>query len=277
MYGSEALGTSQLSHKRASAQTCASLFFCFEGCFVWRASVKQYFYVMKIGRTLFWFTNGDESLLMLTDQFFSFGYLLNRLLNEVYNGKRIQFINIYFYSNETYHLYPVLPKNDAHFGGGHLRYNGLLDFSKFDELSEEAQHYFIWEKAFEYLQQTAKTLKNDDLLEASQYAYQKGIATKLNPDYRMIEADILLFDQPLKAAVWLNFKEDGMYSKLTLEKNGEIIFEKHIDKTRTGIEFFLVMYKGIVVKDNVLIVKGHKDVDYLPLKILIDKDVIMGS
>lgn len=232
---------------------------------------------MKIDRTLFWFKNGDESLLILNDYFFSLGNLLNRLLNEVYNGKKIKFININFYSNDTYHLYPVLPKNEPHFGGGHLRYNGLLDFLKFDVLGEEAQKYFIWGKSFEYLQKTARELKNDDLLEASQYAYQKGIEMKLNPDYRMVEADVMLFGQPLKAAIWLNFKEDKMYSKLTLEKNEEIIFEKHIDKTKNGIEFFLVMYKGIEVKDNVVIVKGHKDVDYLPLEILIDKEVITGN
>lgn len=229
---------------------------------------------MKIGRTLFWFLDGREKFHALTEEFFALANLLNRLMNEIYDGKKIEFININLSTPKTYKEFPVLLKNAPHYYGGHLQFYGEMDLAAFNLLSKEKQSYFIWEKAFEYLQIAGKAIKNDTLLAASLYAYNKGLATELNPDYRLIEADVTLYGEELKAAVWVNFKDDGMYSKLTLQKNGRVVFEKHIDKTRNGIEVFLVMYKSIVVKDNTVIVKGRKDVDGLPWKVLIEESVI---
>lgn len=108
-------------------------------------------------------------------------------------------------------------------------------------------------------------------MEATEYAYEKGIEINLNPDYRMVETDMNISGQQLKASVWVNFKEDGMYSKLTLEKEEEIVYEMDIDKTLKGIEYFLEMYKGIELVNGNIVIHGRKDVDYLPLKISIDK------
>jgi hypothetical protein len=44
---------------------------------------------MKIERTLFWFVDGDEQLSDLDNGYFAWGTMLNRLLNQVYNGKKI--------------------------------------------------------------------------------------------------------------------------------------------------------------------------------------------
>lgn len=49
-----------------------------------------------------------------------------------------------------------------------------------------------------------------------------------------------------------------------------MVFEKNIDSTKNGVEFFLEMYKAIELKDNTIIIKGRKDVDYLPLKISLE-------
>ncbi|TJY66439.1 hypothetical protein FAZ19_05825 [Sphingobacterium alkalisoli] len=62
-----------------------------------------------------------------------------------------------------------------------------------------------------------------------------------------------------------------MYSKFTLEKNGIVVFDKNIDKSKKGIEFFLEMYKGIKIDDNNIVITGSKDVEYLPLNIPFDK------
>lgn len=51
---------------------------------------------------------------------------------------------------------------------------------------------------------------------------------------------------------------------------GCVVFEKNIDSTKNGVEFFLEMYKAIELKDNTIIIKGRKDVDYLPLKISLE-------
>ena len=226
---------------------------------------------------MFWFRDVEGKNQLLNDQFFPLATLLSRLLKEKYDGKKIQFINIDFSSEEAYKLNPVIRMNYTHYAsvmGGHLRYYGVIDFKAFDKLTDIDKKKFIWEKAHEYLQVASKTIKNEQLLIASEYSYKKGIEINLNPDYRMIETDVMVHSLPMKAAVWVNFKNDGMYSKLTLEKNGLIIFEKEIDKTKNGVEFFLEMYKKIEVKGNTIIVKGSKDVKYLPLRIPIDEEAI---
>ncbi len=229
---------------------------------------------MKIDRTLFWFRDGNETLLILNENFFALGILLNRLLNENYSGKKIKFINIDFSTLKTYELHSKLPKNDVYFYTGHLRYYGTFDVIKFNALSEYEQKLFIWERAFEYLQASAKAISSKSLSDAIEYAYNKGLEINLNPDYRMIESNVVIFGKPVKASIWINFRADGMHSKLTLEIDERIIFEKDIDKAKNGIEFFLVMYKSIEAKDNSIIVKGLKDVSYLPLKIPIDPNFI---
>ncbi|EJF10137.1 hypothetical protein O71_10904 [Pontibacter sp. BAB1700] len=86
----------------------------------------------------------------------------------------------------------------------------------------------------------------------------------------MLEADVVVHGEFLKAALWVNFDQAFMNANFTLEKDGTVIFSKFIDKARLGSEFFLEMYKKIEVKNDTIIIKGHRDVEYLPLKILID-------
>jgi len=44
---------------------------------------------MNIGRTLFWFKDGNDRLNEFDDSFFALGTLLNRLLNQKYEGKKL--------------------------------------------------------------------------------------------------------------------------------------------------------------------------------------------
>jgi hypothetical protein len=225
----------------------------------------------KIDRTLIWFSDDSERLYDLGDDFFGISSLLNRLLNQVYDGKKIKFINIYFATKEKYINLPVIPLNYVHHYGGHIAYHGLIDFSEFNKLKKAEQKNFIWKQACNYLQVCAKSIKNDSLLKAVEYAYNKGLDLNLNPDYRMVEKDINLYGQNIKASVWVNFKQDGMYSKFTLEKDNQIIFEKDIDSTKKGVEIFLELYKSIEFENNTIIIKGRRDIDYLPLKIVLNE------
>lgn len=222
---------------------------------------------MKIDRTLFWFNKGKETQINLSDRFFALGNLLNRLLNEEYTGKKIKFINIEFNTQETYDLVPILPKNESYYSGGHLKFYGLIELTAFNNLTFEEQKLFIWNRSYEYIQISAKTIRNAELLEASSYAYKKGLELKLNPDYRMVEENLIINGQELKAAVWVNFREDGMYSIFTLEKSGVIIFKKSLDKTKLGVEFFLEMYKSIQFDHNKssFVIKGRKDASQFPI------------
>lgn len=222
---------------------------------------------MNIDRTLFWFQDGDEQIISLSEDFFGLSTLLNRLLNEKYDGKKIEFINIYFYTDKTYEIYPMLPKESPYYFGGHLKYYGVFNKGEFLALSKLEQYKLVWENVHKYLIESANAIKNSKLAEAAEYAYQKGLLVNLNTDYKVVETNIAIGGKDLRASIWINFKEDGMHSKLTIEKEEVIIFEKEIDKTKNGVEFFIEMYKSIVLEDNNIVIKGRKDVDYLPLKI----------
>jgi hypothetical protein len=227
-----------------------------------------------IERTLFFFKDGEEMLFSFNERFFALATLLNRLLNETYTGKKITFINLFFSTEETYNLYPQSPKYYTHNYKGHISYNDVFDLNYFQKLNENDQATFIWERACEILRIISEAIKNEHLLAASNYAYNKGIETDLNPDYKMVEAAIKLFGRPYKAAIWVNFRKDGMYSTLTVESDGIIVFEKEIDKTKNGTKFFLEIYKSIEVEENTIVVKGRKDVEYLPLKVIMDSSLL---
>lgn len=222
---------------------------------------------MKIKRTLFWFEDGDKVLTGLNEDFFGLAILLNRLLNEKYNGKNIKFLNIYFSTEKTYQSTPHIKRGSAYFYGGHMHCYGEFDEEQFHSLGWPERQKFIWDKAYHYLCEAAKFLKNEELLNATEYANKKGIELNLDPDYRLVEAELDVCGQKLKASVWVDFRKDGMYSKFTLEKGTEIVFEMPIDKTKNGVEFFLEIYKEIKVENENILIKGHREVDYLPLKI----------
>ncbi len=222
---------------------------------------------MNIDRTLFWFEEGNEMLTSLNEDFFGLSTLINRLLNEKYTGTKIKFINIYFSTDKTYEVNSHLTKDTPYYYGGHLQYYGSLNKGEFDSMRWPERLKHIWEKAHQYLCKSAKSIKNRKLFEAAEYAYEKGIEINLNPDYRMVETNLNISGQHVKASVWVLFKDDGMYSKLTLERAGEVVFEREIDKTKKGVEFFLEMYKGIELDSENIVIKGRKDVDYLPLTI----------
>jgi hypothetical protein len=230
---------------------------------------------MKIGRVLFIFSEGDGSdgsSVIFQNSYYCYGLLLSRLLNEVYDGKKIPFLNILFATQEHYIKYPIVPLYYINSNASCLEFHGLIDFKEFYLLSEGEQVIFVWEKVYEYIQTAAKAIKNYQLVEASEYAYKKGLEINLNPDFRVVDTDIILFEQPVRASVWIYFKPDRMCSKFTLELADKLVFEKELDSTVPALEFFLVIYKKIEVKDNVVIVKGHYEVDYLPLKIYLDRD-----
>jgi hypothetical protein len=226
-----------------------------------------------IERALLWFKDSNDRLFFLSEKYFGLSMLLTRLLNERYDGKKIKFININFRTEDVYNSHPDAPKHHTHYYGGHLNYDDVFDHASFTRLSSEDQKKYIWKRSFEVLQEASNSIKNRHLLNASEYAYNKGLETSLNPDYKMLEASLSMHGQLINASIWINFKEDGMYANLVLEKKGVKIFERNIDKAKNGVEFFLEMYTGLGVADNDILIKGKKDVDYLPLKIPIDPNI----
>jgi hypothetical protein len=225
-----------------------------------------------IERTMFWFNN-EEDIVNLNHQFYFLGNLLNRLLSDRYNGKKIKFLNIEFYSNSEKLQKAYNKAYFIHYYGGQFTYKKVVDLSFFLELNFSDQKKYIWEQAYEMLQFASKELKNESLLMSSEYAYHKGLEIGLIADYRMIETDVVLFEEKYKASLWVNFLENQMQANLTLEKDNKVIFKKQIGDAPNGMEFFLVMFKNIEQKDNSIIIKGAKDVEYLPLKISFTKNL----
>lgn len=230
----------------------------------------------KIERVLFWFKDGGEDLTTLNNQFFGLAILLNRLINEAYTGERIKFINIDFASDEKYKIFPQIAKNFIHYynrGGGHLRFYGAIDFMDFYILNEKQKNNYIWERAYNYLKLSANKIENMSLLDAVDYAYHKGIELNLNTDFKVVEANSLLYSQHINISIYIVFKDNSMISKLVLKKEELVILERKIDEVESGAEFFLEIYKSIEIKENMIIIKGNRDVKYLPLKIPIDKSI----
>jgi len=226
---------------------------------------------MKIERTLIWFKNGNELIADLTEKYFGISLLLNRLLNESYNGKKIKFINLDFATNKTYEINKNLPKLETYYYGGHLRFYGLIDLDLFESLSETERCKYVWDHAYDYLCKISKSTNNFQLLEASKLAYSKGIELELNPDYKVITSKFNLSGIQITASIWIIFKADGVYSKLTFEKEGRIVFEQILDKTKNGVEFFLDMYRSIDLENNYIVVRGRKDVESLPFRISLEE------
>ena len=134
---------------------------------------------MNIDRTLFWFEDGSEMLTSLNEDFFGLGTLLNRLLNDKYDGKKIRFINIYFSTEKSFELNTSLIKDEPYYFGGHLQFFGVFDKEQFSSLSRTERQKYIWFKAYQYLCKSAQFINNKKLVEAAEYAHQKGIEINL--------------------------------------------------------------------------------------------------
>jgi hypothetical protein len=229
---------------------------------------------MNIDRTLFWFKDGDEKLTSLSDDFFGLGTLLNRLLNEKYDGKKIKFINLDFFTEKTYELHPMLLKQAPYYYGGHLRYYGIFDINKFNSLEKIDQVNFIWKEAHSYLIESANAISNRKLAESADYAYTEGLKIALDTKYKVLDNQIIVLGKHVRASISIIFDDHCMYSKLSLKHSGHIILDKELDKTKKGVEIFLDMYKAIVVEGNEIVIKGRKDVESLPIRIPFSEIII---
>lgn len=226
-----------------------------------------------IERTLFRFNDGYQAINSLNDRFDFLAILLNRLLSENYNGKKIKYLNIFFYENSENLIKAYGKEYFLHYYGGQFTYKKVMDYYYFLSLSLDEQKAFIWKQAYEMLQFAGKELKNESLLLSSEYAYNKGLELNLNADYRMIETDVILFGEKYKASLWVNFLENEMQANFTLEKDNKIIFKKIIDHVPNGNDFFMIVFKKIEQENNTIIIKGAKDIEYLPMKIVFSESM----
>ncbi|MFB9080256.1 hypothetical protein ACFFLS_11795 [Flavobacterium procerum] len=222
---------------------------------------------LAIERTLFGFNDGIDTINVLNDKFTPLSILLNRLLSEKYTGKKIKYLNLFFYETSE-KLQKAYGKDYfLHYYGGQFTYKKVINYNYFLGLSFNGQKHFIWKEAYNMLQFAGDELKNYNLKESSEYAFNTGLQLNLNADFRMLETDITLFEEKYKASLWLNFTEENMEANFTLEKDNEILLNKLVHSGSNGMEFFLVMFKKIESKGNSIFIRATKDLSYLPLQI----------
>lgn len=221
----------------------------------------------KIDRFMVWFRTEQGDIKELNNFFWGISLLFERLLNEKYEGKKIKFININLGTSQLYEEKTVIKLNHTHYYNGHLNYNGVFEKSKLESLSVEEQTAYVWNKIYEAMLECSKIINNEELKQAVIYAYTEGLKIDLNTDFKVIEIYFNFNEVIYSASVVFSFKEDGIYSKLSISNEGVVVHELNIDKTVLGNEYFLTIYKSINIQDNILILKGRSEIKYLPLKI----------
>lgn len=222
---------------------------------------------MKIDRILFWFKDGNQELIELNKRFYGLSVLLGRLLNKYYVGKKIKFINLDLATENTYDIHKNLPKNRSYYYGGHLRFYGVFDRQEFESLSFNKQKLQLWEKTHEFLSISSRETKNLPLMDAVNKAFKEGLDIELNTNLELLKTEFESNGAHFTAFVIVMFDLEHMTSKIVLKQKDETVFEKEIDKTENGVEMFLDIYKKIEKTDNYIVIKGHGEIDYLPLKI----------
>ena len=217
-------------------------------------------------RILFFFSEDKGYNVPFNNLFFSLSVLYGRLVNSNYPTNSLKYINLHFREDEIYVKYPKVERHFVHKYKHILAYYDVFDFGAFSKMSVDKQHEFVWRRAYEILIIAAKEIKNSKLLEAVEFAYHEGLKKQLNSDYKTLIINFNYDGQYLEAALWITFREDAMISIFRVEKEGIIIFEKFIEKVKSGNEFFLEMYKKLEFDGSNIFVVGHRDVEYLPLK-----------
>ncbi|SFH01478.1 hypothetical protein SAMN05421739_10563 [Pontibacter chinhatensis] len=226
-----------------------------------------------IDRLLFWFYDGEEKLDENTKRFFPLAMLLNRLLNETYEGKKIKFLNLKFYTQASYEGNQQLELNYTHSYGGHVHHNALFNRTELEALALPEQKKLLWKRACETLNLVAHDLRNASLSVSAGTAYDKGIEIGLNEDFVMRCANFQIHGHLVKVSILARFVGDRVFSILTVQSDNELILEDEIDRTDSDIEFFYTIYKKIELdKSNNIVIKGHYGVGYLPMTVpIIDK------
>lgn len=221
---------------------------------------------MKIERVLFWFRKGGENLPSLFDRFFGLSHLLGRILNEEYKGKKIKYINLYFYTKESYELFPHLEINAVHSHGGHINFYGLLKEEELSKLETTEQKFYIWKMACLALEKCAATLENKELEASIIIANKRGVQLGLNTDFKAITYEFEMFGLVFCASIEFKFQEEVVGSWLVLVHDNRTIYENQITQSSIGAEIFLEAYKSIKLDGETLIVSGKRDVVGPPLK-----------
>lgn len=229
----------------------------------------------RIERTLMSFYDGTEFMGDLQMRYYPFGYLLNNLLSDLYPNSRLKFINIYYNTKETFQLNNSISKDQVYLYKGYLTYHAEFDLAAFNSFDQEAQDLLIWNTACKYLENAGDKLDDSRLKNTVVAAHRIGIERKLNTDQILFKKDIIVHEKSMEASVWIIFNTsiDKMSTWFKLKFRNKIIINRKIGQTSIGIEFFFEIFRDIEVVNDFIVIKGSKEVDYLPFSIKIDSAI----
>lgn len=216
----------------------------------------------KIERFLIWFRTDQGDNRDLSDTFFGTSFLFQRLINEVYDGKKIKFFNINLGTSKFYKKNSLVELYNVNYFNGHLNFNGFFDEDFFLKLSFKDQSLYVWDKIKESLIIISEELKNRELLEAALFANLRGLENNLNTDYKVLEMYFEKNSINYYTKLLISFGKDNMNSTLIVTNKNNEIFRRDIDNTFLGNEFFLKAYKCIEIEKNNLIIKGKSGVGF---------------
>uniref|UniRef100_UPI0040483AFE hypothetical protein n=1 Tax=Roseivirga sp. TaxID=1964215 RepID=UPI0040483AFE len=230
----------------------------------------------RIERILFFFFDGRDRHNELNNRFFPLALLFNRLINSQYNGPKIKFININFRSQKSFDLYPNNRPESFNLYRGHLNYDGLFDFDKFERPDKEEQISFIWTEVCDVLAKVAEEIGNNELKKALEYVKEAGIKNKFEVNYKVLEEELLVFDKPVNTSLWFDFSDAIVRSMLRLCIGQDLVWEREVHRSEIDLEFFLVMYKKILyLGEGIILIKGHYAYKGLPAKFKIEKEDLL--
>jgi hypothetical protein len=226
----------------------------------------------NFGRLLFWFRDSDSQLYNYTVKFGPLAMLLSRLINENYTGKKIKFININFCSSQVYIDNKGIKENYTHEFGGDIRHNSIFYKNEFDKLDFQNQKKQLWNSLLEIMFKIASDTNNSNLKSSIEIAHRKGIEYDLLEDFILLEEIKVIKGKKIKAELWATFENSKVFANLKIYVDEVMKYSKLIDSSTSENDFFYTMFKKIDIDKNAnLVIKGHSEVEYLPLKIALDE------
>ncbi|RYZ54151.1 MAG: hypothetical protein EOP49_05790 [Sphingobacteriales bacterium] len=178
-------------------------------------------------------------------------------------------MNLYYRSQATYEKYRFVKYGFSFSRELGFVYFDLLDFDEYLGMSVDQRRRYIWDRSIATLKKFGEERKIGNLPEAAEQANAAAISNGFNPDYKQIELHFEFEGQPYYSFLEFQFFEDRVSAVLSIFRAEMEVYKNVLETTQTDIEFFYEIYKKLVFEKGILTLKGHYEVDYLPLKIKI--------
>ena len=216
------------------------------------------------------FNNEKENEFLYYYQQISF-FLITEL--NPYLNKKIKHLIINF---GTEKIWSKFYKNDPlpilHWYRNVGEFSGLFDYDHFNQLENSAKLQYVLIETCHALEQLAKLSNREDFHKAVKNVFLKvKDLKKINFSYIVFKKDLEIAGVEYKSLVKFVFEDKikiFLEFKLISGKTKSFLISTY----KYGyIEWLVTAWKNIVVKDNVLIVSGSRELDELPFKISLDE------